>query len=132
MPRAPLFWSGDLTEEEIRRILRERDAEERAPLIERIVAEAPFRRSGDTSHLMMLRPTSRLSAATSGRRRFGRSGSGDFMSGDTRSLLTPLQRRVLDAFFRVPLFRGFVLTGDTALAAFHLFFTEPAKTKTLA
>lgn len=43
------------------------------------------------------------------------------MSGDMRSLLTPLQRRVLDAFFRVPLFRGFVLTGGTALAAFYLF-----------
>lgn len=42
MPRAPFFWSGDLTEEEIRRILREGDAEERARLIGRIVAEAPF------------------------------------------------------------------------------------------
>lgn len=36
------FWSGDLTEEEIRRILREGDPEERARLIGRIVAEAPF------------------------------------------------------------------------------------------
>lgn len=36
-------------------------------------------------------------------------------------LLTPLQWRVLKAFFAVPLFRGFVLTGGTALAAFYLF-----------
>jgi hypothetical protein len=42
MPRASFAWSGDLTEEEIRRILREGDPEERARLIGRIVSEAPF------------------------------------------------------------------------------------------
>lgn len=36
-------------------------------------------------------------------------------------LLTPLQWRVLKAFFAVPFFRGFVLTGGTALAVFYLF-----------
>ncbi len=43
------------------------------------------------------------------------------MSGDMRSLLTPLQRRVLKAFFARPFAHQFVLTGGTALAAFYLF-----------
>ncbi len=42
MARASFAWSGDLTEEEVRRILREGDPEERARLIGRIVSEAPF------------------------------------------------------------------------------------------
>lgn len=38
-----------------------------------------------------------------------------------RPLLSPLQRRVLEAFFRLPASQDFVLTGGTALAAFYLF-----------
>ncbi len=43
------------------------------------------------------------------------------MSGDTKSLLTPLQERTLRGFFTKPPFQRFVLTGGTALAAFYLF-----------
>jgi len=44
------------------------------------------------------------------------------MDPRTRDILTPLQRRVLDAVFAEEAFaRAFYLTGGTALAAFHLF-----------
>ncbi|MDZ7361711.1 MAG: nucleotidyl transferase AbiEii/AbiGii toxin family protein [candidate division KSB1 bacterium] len=52
---------------------------------------------------------------------------------DTPNILTPLQRRFLDAFSRTELTKDFFLTGGTTLAHFYLqhrfsedldFFTE--------
>ena len=126
--RPYFFWDYDITEDEIRAILRDGEPFDKAWVISRILEHA---RWNDIWHYLTgadIRENSRAYVFVESRiGSFGpmRWTGGHAMDKVQRSdwvsgWLTPLQASVIESFFATAAGQQFYLTGGTALAAFHL------------